>query len=255
MTVEHDFYKSGDKDAPEQIRDGAGGIALSLCKVCDQAEGELEPTCPGPSGRMVRQGKPIENNHEEDAVRSGTGDWALPVFWSEGPCDDAIMTADNELICTLSGATDAEVHELVKRINVGRIDPKQWTLFHDGRRADCDNLAQVMAKGRELRTEAEKITAAQNLQRAIATELVQQDKDDCDAMCRLMARCVVRAHDIKMAAGGWEVEDTLFFNKSIETSVNEACAENSATFLNWPVYAMLKFSYAEAMNWAKEFNK
>lgn len=43
---EHDFYKTGDRDAPEQIKDRNGAVVLQCCRRCGQAEIELEPDCP-----------------------------------------------------------------------------------------------------------------------------------------------------------------------------------------------------------------
>lgn len=45
---EHRFYLSTDRDVPEQIRDRNNAIVLDMCRICGQAEGDLEPTCPGP---------------------------------------------------------------------------------------------------------------------------------------------------------------------------------------------------------------
>lgn len=46
----HEFYKDGDKDVPEQIKDRNGQVVLTLCKLCNQAEGELESDyCPQPT--------------------------------------------------------------------------------------------------------------------------------------------------------------------------------------------------------------
>lgn len=45
---EHRFYLSTDRDVPEQIRDRNNALVLDMCRICGQAEGDLEPTCPGP---------------------------------------------------------------------------------------------------------------------------------------------------------------------------------------------------------------
>ena len=42
---EHVLYKTGDKDAPEQIRDRNGDVALRLCRRCGRGEVELEEPC------------------------------------------------------------------------------------------------------------------------------------------------------------------------------------------------------------------
>lgn len=44
---EHVLYKTGDPDCPRPILDRNDEVVLALCRVCDQAECELEPTCPG----------------------------------------------------------------------------------------------------------------------------------------------------------------------------------------------------------------
>lgn len=48
MTLsEHDLFETGDIDAPECVKDRNGEVVLGLCRVCNQAEAELEDTCPG----------------------------------------------------------------------------------------------------------------------------------------------------------------------------------------------------------------
>ena len=49
----HDLYKDGDESIPSTITDGSGSVALSLCKVCGQGEGDLEEVCPGPKRQPV----------------------------------------------------------------------------------------------------------------------------------------------------------------------------------------------------------
>jgi len=43
----HDLYQTGDTDAPDQIKDRNGDVALELCKRCGQGEGDLLRDCPG----------------------------------------------------------------------------------------------------------------------------------------------------------------------------------------------------------------
>ena len=45
MNKSHIFYKTSDKDSPEQVLDRNGEVALNLCRVCNQAEGDLEEFC------------------------------------------------------------------------------------------------------------------------------------------------------------------------------------------------------------------
>lgn len=42
---EHDLYKTGDSDAPEQIKDRNGEVALNLCRRCGRGEVELSAPC------------------------------------------------------------------------------------------------------------------------------------------------------------------------------------------------------------------
>lgn len=42
MKKAHDLYKTGDKDAPDRIKDNNGEVVLSLCKRCGKAEAELD---------------------------------------------------------------------------------------------------------------------------------------------------------------------------------------------------------------------
>ena len=42
----HRLFKTGDRDAPEEIKDRNGHVALSLCRKCGKAEIELTAPCP-----------------------------------------------------------------------------------------------------------------------------------------------------------------------------------------------------------------
>jgi len=55
MSKQHDYYKNGDSGAPDAITDGHGDVVLALCRVCGQAEAELEETCPGPKAKADKQ--------------------------------------------------------------------------------------------------------------------------------------------------------------------------------------------------------
>lgn len=48
--MKHNFYKTGDKGAPDAILDRNGQVALNMCRHCRQAAGGLEETCPDPLG-------------------------------------------------------------------------------------------------------------------------------------------------------------------------------------------------------------
>lgn len=43
----HDFFRTGDADAPDALKDRNGVVVLNECRVCGQAEGDLTATCPG----------------------------------------------------------------------------------------------------------------------------------------------------------------------------------------------------------------
>lgn len=45
--MNHKLYEDGDSNIPEVICDRNGQVCLALCKVCGQAEGDLEVNCPG----------------------------------------------------------------------------------------------------------------------------------------------------------------------------------------------------------------
>lgn len=45
--IAHVLFKTGDKDAPDVIKDRNGEVVLGLCRKCGQAEAELEDNCPG----------------------------------------------------------------------------------------------------------------------------------------------------------------------------------------------------------------
>lgn len=54
---EHELYSDSDPVKPDAICDSNGQVVLGLCKVCGQAEGDLEPTCP--SKRTL---EPVQND-------------------------------------------------------------------------------------------------------------------------------------------------------------------------------------------------
>lgn len=43
----HQLYITEDEDKPNCICDANGDVVLDLCRVCGQAEADLEPECPG----------------------------------------------------------------------------------------------------------------------------------------------------------------------------------------------------------------
>lgn len=40
--MKHEFYKTGDANAPSVIKDGRGEVVLQMCKHCRMAEGEIK---------------------------------------------------------------------------------------------------------------------------------------------------------------------------------------------------------------------
>jgi hypothetical protein len=47
MHPNHVLYRQDDCDAPEQILDDKGSVALSMCRICGLAESELDMPCYG----------------------------------------------------------------------------------------------------------------------------------------------------------------------------------------------------------------
>ena len=43
----HVLYQTQDADVPDVICDNNGEVVLALCRVCNQGEADLQPTCPG----------------------------------------------------------------------------------------------------------------------------------------------------------------------------------------------------------------
>lgn len=43
--IHHVLYKTGDKDAPDSIKDDNGEVVLGLCRICRRGESELEISC------------------------------------------------------------------------------------------------------------------------------------------------------------------------------------------------------------------
>lgn len=52
MVVGHVLYKTGDKGAPDQIKDRNGEVVLAMCKICGKAEIELDQPCQ-PNGDQI----------------------------------------------------------------------------------------------------------------------------------------------------------------------------------------------------------
>lgn len=46
LNVPHIFYKTGDLDTPNFIKDRNGEVVLNLCRMCWKAEGDLSSSCP-----------------------------------------------------------------------------------------------------------------------------------------------------------------------------------------------------------------
>lgn len=77
--MKHQLYRTEDADAPNCVKDSNGEVVLGLCRVCNQAEVELEPECPGNQSALIETLKAsvlLEALHEiekiaNEAVDSG----------------------------------------------------------------------------------------------------------------------------------------------------------------------------------------
>lgn len=56
----HDFIQTGDPDSHRSIEDGNGEVVLAQCRVCGQAEVQLEAECPGPRNKPVTTKQALE---------------------------------------------------------------------------------------------------------------------------------------------------------------------------------------------------
>lgn len=56
---EHDLYKTGDLDAPHQIKDRNNEVVLRLCRRCGRAESWLTHPCEVVSEKENRQRSPV----------------------------------------------------------------------------------------------------------------------------------------------------------------------------------------------------
>lgn len=52
--MEHDFYKTSDKNVPHSICDKNGEVVLALCKRCGKAERELTERCSNAVRRTIQ---------------------------------------------------------------------------------------------------------------------------------------------------------------------------------------------------------
>ena len=52
--MHHILWKDQDENIPPQICDRNGQVALAQCKVCGQAESELEKECPGRKMKITK---------------------------------------------------------------------------------------------------------------------------------------------------------------------------------------------------------
>ena len=70
---QHVFYKTGDPDAPEQIKDSNGEVVLAYCRRCKQAEADLTPACPAGAAPLPDE---VQWRNIRHAVRT-LADWAF----------------------------------------------------------------------------------------------------------------------------------------------------------------------------------
>ncbi len=71
--TKHNFYKTGDADAPSQILDRNGEVVLALCRNCNKAEAELSDTCPDPLGLTVATLARIEAQEGKESTTPKAG--------------------------------------------------------------------------------------------------------------------------------------------------------------------------------------
>lgn len=54
--MQHVLYETGDKDAPDVIKDRNGEVVLSLCRNCGRGEAELDDkVCIGPAAVLLHR--------------------------------------------------------------------------------------------------------------------------------------------------------------------------------------------------------
>lgn len=102
--VKHDLYKTGDKDAPEQILDRNGAVALDCCKRCGKFESQLSEPC-------VAEPVKVPSDSFEDAldiVSKALGKaWELgQTYWYQADSESWSQNRKSE-------ATQAKFHALV----------------------------------------------------------------------------------------------------------------------------------------------
>lgn len=87
----HVLFKTGDADAPAQILDRNGEVALACCKVCGKAEAELtDVECP-PDPAFVDRA--LAQQDEREVLRAAQAAAVMPMI---GPLLDAWEGADRE---------------------------------------------------------------------------------------------------------------------------------------------------------------
>lgn len=85
--ADHTLYKTGDADAPPQIKDRNGEVVLDLCRVCGKGEAELDQPC-------------IQTMTEAELIKSLEDQGLIP---SEPPADEQPLTP-------AGGQAGGEVH-------------------------------------------------------------------------------------------------------------------------------------------------
>lgn len=132
----HDYYKTGDIGAPDQIKDGNGEVVLSLCRRCGRAEAELDEPCTDPEPRDV----PEEQMPEY--VRAAAAD-----CWGGGTRADyrkkIYKNCEAEIARRVEKATNHEVRECAEAI-------KKAIAERDKAKAETERYRQL-AKGFEER--------------------------------------------------------------------------------------------------------
>lgn len=60
----HDLYKTGDRDAPESVKDGNGEVVLGLCRRCGKGEAELSGPCSWVTSTVMEMAKYAYDNSD-----------------------------------------------------------------------------------------------------------------------------------------------------------------------------------------------
>lgn len=120
----HELYEGYDPAAPEAIKDGNGEVCLGMCKVCGQAEVELEPVCPG-NREWMKTAEGIS-----DAPPVTLLDWARITFEDKHhSCIPEKCPSEAWAVVTVPGQTEHPKSPGRKELRV-TIDSTAYTVMH-----------------------------------------------------------------------------------------------------------------------------